>query len=51
MMGTIAGIAAEYHSSHPLFLGRIRHAWQTLGPKVTSARMLRDYEDSIYRLP
>ena len=50
MLGQIAAIAREYHGAHPLFLGRIRHAWTTLGPKVTSARMLRDYEDSIYRV-
>lgn len=49
MLRTIAGIADEYHECHSIFLGRIRHAWRTLGPKVTSARMLRDYEDSIYR--
>ncbi len=48
MLGVISRIAHEYHDSHPLFLGRIRHAWSTLGPKVTSARMLRDYEDAIY---
>lgn len=50
MLGQIAAIAREYHEAHPLFLGRIRHAWTTLGPKVTSARMLRDYEDSVYRV-
>jgi len=48
MLATIAAINTEYHGSRPLFLGRIRHAWATLGPKVTSARMLRDYEDRIY---
>jgi glycogen phosphorylase len=50
MLETIAGITTEYHGSRPLFLGRIRHAWTTLGPKVTSARMVRDYEDRIYRI-
>ena len=50
MLGQIAAITREYHEAHPLFLGRIRHAWTTLGPKVTSARMLRDYEDSVYRV-
>jgi len=48
MLETISAIATEYHGSRSLFLGRIRHAWSTLGPKVTSARMLRDYEDRIY---
>jgi starch phosphorylase len=50
MLETIASISAEYHHSRHLFLGRIRHAWTTLGPRITSARMLRDYEDQIYRL-
>ncbi len=50
MLETVARIATEYHGSHSLFLGRIRHGWATLGPKVTSARMVRDYEDKIYRL-
>lgn len=49
MLETIREIADEYHGSRPLFSGRIRHAWSTLGPRVTSARMLRDYEDRIYR--
>lgn len=51
MLETIARITTEYHGSRSLFLGRIRHAWATLGPKVTSARMVRDYEDRVYRLP
>jgi starch phosphorylase len=51
MLETISAIAAEYHDCRSVFHGRIRHAWTTLGPKVTSARMLRDYEDRIYRLP
>jgi starch phosphorylase len=49
MLGTISQIAHEYHDAHSLLLGRIRHAWDTLGPKVTSARMVRDYEDTVYR--
>lgn len=51
MLETISKIVAEYHGSPALFQGRIRHAWSTLGPKVTSARMVRDYEDRIYQLP
>lgn len=50
MLATISEIAAEYHSARPQFMGRIRHAWVTLGPRVTSARMLRDYERRVYRL-
>ena len=48
MLTTIGEIAAEYHDSPSLFLGRIRHAWESLGPRVTSARMVRDYRDGIY---
>jgi len=50
MLRTIGDIANEYHAAHPMFLGRIRHAWATLGPRVTAARMLRDYQDRVYRL-
>jgi starch phosphorylase len=50
MLETISSVVAEYHDARPLFLGRIRHAWRTLGPKVTSARMVRDYEQKIYQL-
>lgn len=49
MLNTVSRIVAEYHDSPAVFLGRIRHAWATLGPRVTSARMVRDYEDRIYR--
>jgi starch phosphorylase len=48
MMATLEGIAVEYHRARPVFLGRIRHAWSSLGPRVTAARMLRDYTDSVY---
>jgi starch phosphorylase len=50
MLETIAMIAAEYHTAEHVFSGRIRHAWMTLGPRVTSARMLRDYQERVYRL-
>lgn len=49
MLETLAGIAAEYHESPSIFLGRIRHAWSSLGARVTSARMLREYEERVYR--
>lgn len=49
MLETISSIATEYHESPSVFHGRIRHAWSTLGPRVTSARMLRDYQERIYR--
>ncbi len=50
MLETISKIVSEYHDSPALLQGRIRHAWTTLGPKVTSARMVRDYQDRIYQL-
>ena len=49
MLETIAAIGNEYHTARPVFLGRIRHAWRTLGPRVVSARMLRDYQTTIYQ--
>ncbi|HEX6221799.1 MAG TPA: alpha-glucan family phosphorylase [Acidimicrobiia bacterium] len=49
MLETIAGIAAEYHESPSIFLGRVRHSWVSLGPRVTSARMLREYGERVYR--
>jgi starch phosphorylase len=51
MLDVIGTISDEFHSARPVFLGRIRHAWTTLGPRVTAARMLRDYRDRVYRLP
>ena len=49
LMATLEAIANEYHRARPVFLGRIRHAWATLGPRVTAARMLREYEETLYR--
>lgn len=47
-LAVIAEIAATYHTDRAQFVDRIRHSWKTLGPKVTAARMLRDYEREIY---
>jgi glycogen phosphorylase len=44
----IAEIAGMYHTDRASFVDRIRHSWKTLGPRVTAARMLRDYEREIY---
>ena len=44
----LEAILEEYHSARFVFNGRVRHAWQTLGPQVTSARMLKDYEERYY---
>jgi starch phosphorylase len=38
----------EYHESRDVFNRRIKHAWKTLGPKVTASRMLRDYQNRLY---
>lgn len=31
------------------WLDKVRHAWQTMGPFVSSARMLREYDELLYR--
>jgi hypothetical protein len=49
LLRLIGSIAEEYHEGRSIFLGRIRHAWRTLGPTVTAARMIRDYTDQVYR--
>jgi starch phosphorylase len=38
----------EYHESREVFNRRIRHAWRTLGPRVTASRMLEDYQVRLY---
>jgi starch phosphorylase len=30
------------------WIDRIRDAWQSLGPRVTASRMVRDYRDHLY---
>ena len=45
----LLAVREEYYESREVFNGRIRHAWRTLGPKVTAARMLRDYETRLYQ--
>lgn len=49
VLDTLEDIVSEYHSARYVFNGRIRHAWLSLGPRVTSARMLREYQDHIYQ--
>lgn len=46
-------IAAEFHadgtgSPSAAWLDRVRHNWRTLGPLVTSARMVDDYRTRLY---
>jgi starch phosphorylase len=31
------------------WLDRVRHCWASLGPKVSASRMVRDYQDLLYR--
>jgi len=47
-LSAIAEIAGLYHTDRASFVERIRHSWRTLGPRVTAARMLQDYEREIY---
>jgi starch phosphorylase len=49
LLDTLIEIRDEYHGDRTSFNRRIRHAWRTLGPKVTAARMLREYMDEVYR--
>jgi glycogen phosphorylase len=45
---TIGLVRAEYFENRAGFNDRIRHAWVTLGPRVTAARMLREYQEQVY---
>lgn len=49
VLDTLEAVIEEYHSARFVFNGRIRHAWQTLGPRVSAARMLRDYMNGYYQ--
>ncbi len=46
---TVGSILETYHGDRPAFHERIRHAWRTLGPRVTAARMVREYVHDVYR--
>jgi starch phosphorylase len=45
----LLAIRTEYHDDRAAFHRRIRHAWRTLGPKVTAARMVGEYRDQLYQ--
>jgi starch phosphorylase len=47
-LDTLEEILAEYHGQPAAFADRIRHAWHSLGPQVTAARMVAEYRDRIY---
>jgi starch phosphorylase len=50
----VTGLVAEFHADgtgtpSAAWLDRVRHVWTSLGPRVTSARMVADYERTLYR--
>lgn len=48
LLDAIESIVGEYYGDRPLFYSRITHAWRTLGPRITAARMLGEYRDRYY---
>ena len=53
-LALLAEIAAEFHADghgrpSAAWIERMRHNWRTLGPLVTAARMVADYERTLYR--
>jgi starch phosphorylase len=48
LLDVLDQIREMYHRDRLAFNDRIRHAWRTLGPRVTAARMLREYMSDIY---
>lgn len=48
VLDAITSARTEYFDDRVGFNARIRHAWRTLGPQVTAARMLEDYDHRIY---
>lgn len=46
---TLISIRDEYHDRDARFQDRIVHAWTTLGPQITASRMVREYDEAIYR--
>ncbi|MGA8039194.1 MAG: alpha-glucan family phosphorylase [Acidimicrobiia bacterium] len=48
LLDMVEAIRDEYFGARHDFHERIRHAWRTLGPRVTAARMLAEYQDGIY---
>jgi starch phosphorylase len=50
VMETLLTARDEYFNDRARLHKRIRHAWRTLGPRVTAARMLDDYRERMYRV-
>lgn len=53
-LGLLAGIAAEFHADgrgrpSAAWIDRMRHNWRSLGPQVTAARMVADYDRELYQ--
>lgn len=53
-LALLAEIAAEFHADGTggpsnAWVDRMRHNWATLGPLVTAARMVADYERTLYQ--
>jgi glycogen phosphorylase len=53
-LALLAEIAAEFHAdgsgrASAAWVQRMRHNWRTLGPKVTAARMVADYDRELYQ--
>lgn len=49
LMDALLSVRDEYFGDRARLYKRVRHAWRTLGPRVTAARMIRDYRERIYR--
>jgi starch phosphorylase len=52
-LGCLEQIVAEFHADgrgrpSAAWLDRVRHNWRTLGPQVTAARMVDDYQRQLY---
>ena len=52
-LSVLAAIAVEFHADgtgapSAAWLDRMRHGWRTLGPRVTAARMVSDYDRLLY---
>ena len=53
-LALLGDIAAEFHADgvgrpSAAWVDRMRHNWLTLGPKVTAARMVADYDNELYQ--
>jgi glycogen phosphorylase len=53
LLALLGEIAAEFHADgggapSAAWLARVRHNWASLGPRVTSARMVSDYREQYY---